>query len=72
MLFLIFWTLQACEDSAVNPKESDFTKQKIAFISERDDANRVFGEIYIMNTDGSGHTNISKNPSSEWAPVFQP
>lgn len=41
---------------------------KIAFISERD-GNR---EIYVMNADGSGQTNLTNNPAFDDAPNWSP
>ena len=42
---------------------------KIAFMSERD-GNR---EIYVMNADGTGQTNITNTPDTdEWYPRWSP
>jgi Tol biopolymer transport system component len=41
---------------------------KIAFTSDRDD-NR---EIYVMNPDGSGQTNVTNDPADDFAPSWQP
>jgi len=41
---------------------------QIAFVSKRDGNE----EIYIMNKDGSGQTNITNNPSDDDLPVWSP
>jgi sugar lactone lactonase YvrE len=41
---------------------------KIAFTSDRD-GNR---EIYVMNADGSGQTNVTHDPADDFAPAWQP
>jgi hypothetical protein len=40
----------------------------IAFASTRDGN----GEIYVMNADGSGHTNLTANPAYDWWPAWSP
>jgi Tol biopolymer transport system component len=42
---------------------------RIAFTSSR---NAPSGEIYLMNPDGSGQTNLTKSPASEVCPAFSP
>jgi Tol biopolymer transport system component len=42
--------------------------RRIAFVSNRD-GNR---EIYVMDADGSGQTNISRNPAHDEAPSWIP
>ena len=42
---------------------------KIAFYSQRDGNNL---EVYTMNADGSGQTNLTKNPAFDLRPVFSP
>jgi phospholipase C len=44
------------------------TGTKIAFTSDRDGNN----EVYVMNSSGSGQTNLSNDPSSDSGPVFSP
>ncbi len=41
---------------------------KIAFMNVRDGN----AEVYVMNADGSGQTNISNNPSADSAPSWSP
>ncbi len=41
---------------------------KIAFQSTRDGND----EIYIMNTDGSGQTNLTNNPAIDNLPTYSP
>jgi len=43
-------------------------RDRIAFHSDRD-GNR---EIYVMNTDGSGQTNLTNNPADDWGPSWSP
>jgi WD40-like Beta Propeller Repeat len=42
--------------------------QKILFTSDRD-GNR---EIYVMNPDGTGQTNLTANPAADFNPVWSP
>ncbi len=42
---------------------------KIAFVSQR---NGDFGDIYVMNADGSEQTNISNNPDIDGEPDWSP
>ncbi len=44
------------------------TNGKIAFLTTRDGN----GEIYAMNSDGTGQTNLSNNPASESDPNWSP
>ena len=39
---------------------------KIAFSSDRDGNN----EIYVMNADGSGQTNLTNNPANDGSPAW--
>ena len=41
---------------------------KIAFISDRDGN----GEVYVMNADGTGQTNLTNNPSDDFGPAWSP
>jgi TolB protein len=41
---------------------------KIAFTSDRDGN----GEIYVMNADGSGQTNLTNNVKEDWGPAISP
>ena len=42
---------------------------RIAFVTSR---HGPFGEIYVMNPDGSGQTNLTKSSTSEVCPAFSP
>ena len=42
---------------------------KIAFDSSRDDS---FGEVYVMNADGSGVTRLTNNPGGDGDPAWSP
>jgi serine/threonine protein kinase len=42
--------------------------ERIAFASERDGNY----EIYVMNADGSGQTNLTDNPTTDWLPSWSP
>ena len=50
-----------------NPSWSPDGKM-IAFITARDGN----GEIYIMNADGSGQTNLTNSPANDYAPSWSP
>ena len=41
---------------------------KIAFVTSRDGK----GEIYVINPDGSGLTNLTDNPAEDFAPAWSP
>ena len=41
---------------------------QIAFMSDRDGN----GEIYVMNADGSGQTNLTNNPAYDDEPAWSP
>jgi hypothetical protein len=41
---------------------------RIAFVSDRDGNT----EIYVMNADGTGQTRLTKDPGSDWSPVWSP
>lgn len=57
-------------DSGVSPARAAFpgANGKIAFSSDRD-AN---SEVYVMDADGSGQTNLSNNPAFDEAPAWSP
>jgi Tol biopolymer transport system component len=50
------------------PARKEPVYEKIAFATERDGNN----EIYIMDTDGSNQTNITRNPGNDWDPAWSP
>jgi uncharacterized repeat protein (TIGR03803 family) len=52
----------------VAPARTQSAHQDIAFVSVRD-GNR---EIYVMNADGSGVTNLTNNPSQDDNPAWSP
>jgi Tol biopolymer transport system component/tRNA A-37 threonylcarbamoyl transferase component Bud32 len=41
---------------------------RIVFSSNRDGN----GEIYVMYADGSGQTNLTRNPANDWSPCWSP
>lgn len=43
-------------------------RERIAFVSERDG----HAEIYVMNSDGSGQTNLTNSPSNDYWPQWSP
>jgi hypothetical protein len=51
----------------IGPPFSD--SEQIAFTSTRDDGNL---EIYVMNADGTGQTNLTNNPSSDFGARWKP
>ena len=53
--------------AAVPAQAQDATGQ-IAFTSDRDGNN----EIYVMNADGSGQTNLTNNPAADSDPTWSP
>jgi hypothetical protein len=59
---------------AANTVHATFPGQngKIVFYSDRDGAGGGFGEIYIMNSDGTGQTNISNSPGYDDEPTWSP
>jgi hypothetical protein len=49
-------------------KEPPSATDKIAFASDRD--GNI--EVYVMNTDGSGQTNLTDNPALDGSPAWSP
>jgi Tol biopolymer transport system component len=43
-------------------------EERVAFLSDRDDN----WEIYVMNADGSGLTNVTNSPALDFVPVLSP
>jgi Tol biopolymer transport system component len=63
--------------SSLPPNQSAFgtfpgENGKIAFQSQRDAPPGTTTEIYVMNADGSGQTNISNNPVTDTHPDWSP
>jgi Tol biopolymer transport system component len=56
--------------SGASPARAAFpgVNGKIAFSAHRDGN----GEIYVMNADGSGQTNLTNNAATDWEPVWSP
>ena len=60
----------AC-DGGPRPNVDELDGSKIAFVSDRDSNNPdTMGniEIYVMNADGSGQTNLTNNPADDQSP----
>jgi hypothetical protein len=56
-----------------NQQEDDGSSPKIAFVSESrcpdpGYLDTVCSEIYVMNADGSGQTNLTNNPADDQSP----
>ena len=41
-------------------------RSKIVFLSDRDG----YAQLYVMNADGSGKTNLSNNTYNDWDPIW--
>ena len=56
------------------PAPSPPAAGKIAFTSSRDKDLQVYVdlEVYVMNADGSGQTNLSNNSAMDAAPAWSP
>ena len=54
--------------TSVPPSATPMGSGRIAFVSNRDGNN----EIYVMNTDGSGVTRLTSNPSDDASPSWSP
>jgi Tol biopolymer transport system component len=64
---LLCFTL-GCKKEGEEATKLTLGQTKIAFASYRDGNH----EIYVMNADGSGQTNLTNNPSTEQAPSWSP
>ena len=70
-LLLITAVTSACSTTPTPPLAAatpPATTYKIAFISHRDGND----EIYVMNADGSGLTNLTNNRANDGAPSWSP
>ena len=56
--------MEACESSTPGPSAAG----KIAFMSTRDGNS----EVYVMNANGSGPTNLTNNPAYDNSPAWSP
>ena len=69
---LALGVLVALAVSAARPQDTgaafNGTNGRIVFVSSRDGNY----EVYSMNSDGSGQTNLSNNPAGELAPEWSP
>ncbi len=54
--------------TAAAPAQAQDAMGQIAFVSRRDGNS----EIYVMNADGSGQTNLTNNPASDTFPAWSP
>jgi hypothetical protein len=59
---LVLLLASACGD------EGGPATAKIAFVSDRDGN----GEVYVMNDDGTGQTNLANNPADDAQPAWSP
>jgi len=62
-------SMLACGESAQTTPVVDISATRIVFSSNRDYAER---EIYVMNADGSGQTNITNHPAADSNPSWGP
>ena len=67
-LAVITPVLAACGGNSGGPPPTPPLEGRIAFISERDGQQ----EIYVMNVDGSGQTNLTNSPAVDYLPVWSP
>ncbi len=70
LFFVVFYAMPAYSqaDTTTTPGASNSQNNLIAFSSQRDG----HAQIYVMNSDGSNQTNISKNAFNETQPVWSP
>jgi hypothetical protein len=62
-------SMLACGEPVQTTPVADIPAPRIVFSSDRDYAER---EIYVMNADGSGQTNITNHPASDSSPSWGP
>lgn len=53
---------------AIRPTVTAASSPRIVFSSDRDGNS----EVYIMNSDGTGQTNLTNNPASDWGAAWSP
>ena len=63
ILVVVILTLAAC-----GGEPAPTARGRIAFASDRDGN----WEVYVMNADGSGQTNLTNNPASDSDPAWSP
>jgi len=74
LLFIIIFTVSiifiesGCRETIESTTQKVTTEPKIIFTSYRD----INSEIYIMNLDGSGQTNLTNNPADDYGACFSP
>ncbi len=67
---LLIYTGTRLMDIPTNDSDAAWSPdgRRIAFVSDRDG----LGEIYVMNADGSGQTNLTNNPADDLDPAWSP